>query len=85
MSVKVSRTSGARREEDGERRYAPAALEPGAVEKLLASAYQEGSAAGDCERGDDDERRFAGGVVVTRRTDASGNPIGYLLMSRDRA
>jgi hypothetical protein len=85
MTVKVRRTSEARREENGERCYVPAARESGAVEKLLASAYQAASGEGDVERGDDDGRRFAGGVVVTRRTDDSGNPIAYQLMSSDTA
>ncbi|MGC2411724.1 MAG: hypothetical protein WA459_03380 [Stellaceae bacterium] len=85
MPVKVRRASGAGRDRNGGRHHAPAVPESGAVEKLLASAYQEGSAAGDCEHGDDDGRLFAAGVVVTRRTDDEGNPIGYLLMSSDTA
>ena len=40
---------------------------------------------GDFEREDDGGRRFAGGVVVTRRTDDSGNPIAYQLTSSDTA
>jgi hypothetical protein len=85
MPVKVRRTSAARHEDNGDRRYAPAAGESGAVEQLLASAYQAASGEGDFERGGDDGRRFAGGVVVTRRTDDSGNPIAYQLISSDTA
>ena len=54
------------------------------VKARRASGYQEGPAEGDCARGGDNGR-CATGVLVTRRTDDTGDPIGYLLMSSDTA
>ena len=83
MSIKVSRIDRTTGEKTGDSGCPPPAPEPGAVEKLLASAYLEASAAGELARSDDDGRGCTAGIVVTRRTDDAGNPIGYLLMSRD--
>ncbi|MDE1904190.1 MAG: PAS domain-containing protein [Alphaproteobacteria bacterium] len=55
----------------------------GAVERLLAMAHEKGLAEGEFVRVRKDGTRFAANVVVTRRNDAAGNPIGYLLMSSD--
>ncbi|MFI4947578.1 MAG: hypothetical protein ACHQC9_02105 [Alphaproteobacteria bacterium] len=85
MSVKIRRDRGARQEGNDKFPCAPAPSDPGAVERLLASAYQAGSAGGDLARDGDEGGRCAAGVVVTRRTDESGNPIGYLLMSSEPA
>jgi PAS domain S-box-containing protein len=55
----------------------------GAVKRLLQAAYDKGLAEGEFERVRKDGARFSASVVVTRRNDAAGNPIGYLLMSSD--
>lgn len=85
MSVKARRASGTRCEGNDEFHHATAPRESGAVERLLASAYQEGPAEGDCAHHGGDNGRCATGVLVTRRTDDAGDPIGYLLMSSDTA
>ena len=63
--------------------HVPEDVKSGAVKKLLESAYEKGLAEGEFERVRKDGARFAASVVVTRRNDASGNPVGYLLMSSD--
>jgi len=63
--------------------HAPEDIESGAVKKLLETAYEKGLAEGEFVRVRKDGARFAASVVVTRRNDGSGNPIGYLLMSSD--
>ncbi len=55
----------------------------GAVDKLLAAAFEHGVADGEFERVRSDGSRFWAGVVITRRDDSSGHPVGYLLMSND--
>ena len=63
--------------------HTPEDIASGAVKKLLDTAYETGLAEGEFERIRKDGGRFAASVVVTRRNDASGKPIGYLLMSSD--
>ena len=63
--------------------HTPEDVASGEVRKLLESAYAKGLAEGEFERVRKDGQRFAASVVVTRRNDAAGNPIGYLLMSSD--
>ena len=58
-------------------------VKSGAVKKLLDTAYETGLAEGEFERVRQDGSRFSASVVVTRRNDAAGKPIGYLLMSSD--
>ena len=63
--------------------HTPEDIKSGAVGKLLATALEKGLAEGEFIRVRQDGSRFAASVVVTRRDDASGHPIGYLLMSND--
>jgi PAS domain S-box-containing protein len=63
--------------------HTPEDLQSGAVEQLFYSAHDKGLAEGEFIRMRKDGSRFAANVVVTRRDDQSGRPIGYLLMSSD--
>ena len=63
--------------------HAPEDLESGAVDRLLAAAREGGVAEGEFERVRKDGSRFTASVVVTRRDDFMGCPIGFLLMSND--
>ncbi len=63
--------------------HTPEDVKSGAVDKLLTTAYEKGLAEGEFMRVRKNGSRFMASVVVTRRNDASGRPIGYLLMSND--
>jgi len=63
--------------------HTPDDVRSGAVERLLAAAHRDGLAESEFIRVRKNGTRFSASVVVTRRNDASGNPIGYLLMSSD--
>ena len=63
--------------------HTPEDVGSGAVRKLLQAALDNGLAEGEFERLRKDGVRFPANVVVTRRTDVAGNPIGFLLMSSD--
>jgi PAS domain S-box-containing protein len=63
--------------------HTPEDIKSGAVDKLLELAHEKGLAEGEFVRVRKDGSRFMASVVVTRRNDASGRPIGFLLMSND--
>ncbi len=63
--------------------HTPEDIQSGVVEKMLKVAYEKGLSEGEFERVRKDGSRFIASVVVTRRIDGSGRPIGYLLMSND--
>ena len=63
--------------------HAPEDLASGAVDRLFATAYQDGLAEDTFQRVRKDGSRFPASVVVTRREDTDGHPIGFLLISRD--
>lgn len=63
--------------------HVPDDVQSASVDRLFAEAYERGLAEGDFERVRKDGSRFMANVVVTRRNDPSGKPIGYLLMSSD--
>lgn len=63
--------------------HTPEDLQSGEVAKMLKLAYEQGIAEGEFQRVRKDNSRFIASVVVTRRDDAAGNPIGYLLISND--
>jgi len=55
----------------------------GAANRLVDDAKTRGIAEGEFERVRKDATRFPANIVVTRRDDASGQPIGYLIISSD--
>jgi PAS domain S-box-containing protein len=63
--------------------HAPEDLSSGVVQRMFTTAYETGLAEGEFERVRQDRTRFWANVVITRRNDAEGNPIGFLLMSND--
>jgi PAS domain S-box-containing protein len=63
--------------------HTPEDIASGAVDRLLTQAYEDGLAEDAFQRVRKDGSRFAASVVVTRRDDTSGHPIGFLLMSND--
>ncbi|TAL24788.1 MAG: PAS domain S-box protein [Nitrospirae bacterium] len=63
--------------------HTPEDIKSGAVDTMLEMAHEKGLAEGEFVRVRKDGSRFVASVVVTRRNDAYGNPIGYLLMSND--
>ena len=63
--------------------HAPEDLASGAVDRLFTGAEQDGLAEGTFQRVRKDGSRFTASVVVTRRDDTAGQPVGFLLMSND--
>jgi PAS domain S-box-containing protein len=63
--------------------HTPEDVESGAVSRLRSDAYKEGIAEGTFERVRKDGSRFTASVVVTRRDDTLGHPVGFLVMSHD--
>lgn len=55
----------------------------GRPQQILQAALRDGKWEGEVERLSKDGRRFTARVVVTPRLDASGIPIGFLLISKD--
>ncbi|HEX9244587.1 MAG TPA: PAS domain S-box protein [bacterium] len=58
-------------------------VESGKVEAALAQALEAGKFEGEFQRMCKDGGQFAARVVITLRRGASGDPIGYLLISKD--
>jgi PAS domain S-box-containing protein len=63
--------------------HTPPDVESGAVSRLRTAAYKDGMAEGTFEGVRKDGSPFTASVVVTRRDDALGHPVGFLLMSED--
>ncbi len=63
--------------------HVPEDIASGRVQELLQTAFQTGKAEGVFERVRKSGQRFTASVAVTLRRDASGVPIGYLLISKD--
>ncbi len=63
--------------------HTPQDVESGAVNRLRTTAYKDGLAEGKFERVRKDGSRFTASVVVTRRDDSLGHPVGFLVMSHD--
>ena len=63
--------------------HTPEDIASGSVDRLFELAHDKGLAEAEFQRVRKDGTRFAASVVVTRRDDGSGRPIGYLLMSTD--
>jgi PAS domain S-box-containing protein len=63
--------------------HTPPDVESGAVNRLRTTAYKDGLAEGTFERVRKDGSRFTASVVMTRRDDTLGHPVGFLLMSHD--
>src|SRR6185295_6090847 len=63
--------------------HTPEDLASGAVDRLFTIALEKGLAESEFQRVRKDGSRFAASVVITRRDDAAGHPIGFLLMSTD--
>jgi PAS domain S-box-containing protein len=63
--------------------YVPEDVASGRADEFLATAYEKETAEGEFGRVRKDGSQFMANVVVTRRNDPSGNPIGYLVMSSD--
>ncbi|MGB8957642.1 MAG: PAS domain S-box protein [Candidatus Aminicenantales bacterium] len=69
--------------QDAQILHAPGDIKSGLVDRLLTEAREKGLAQGEFERVRKDGTRFSASLVVTRRNDASGLAMGYLLISND--
>jgi two-component system, chemotaxis family, CheB/CheR fusion protein len=63
--------------------HSAADLRSGIVDRLHREARLRGKAEGRFERVRKDGSTFPASVVITRRDDAQGRPVGYLVISRD--
>jgi PAS domain S-box-containing protein len=61
----------------------PDDLESGLFESIHQKALQEEATSGTFQRRRKDGSEFTASVVLTRRDDEKGRPVGFLLMSRD--
>jgi PAS domain S-box-containing protein len=58
-------------------------IESGIIDRLHGEAFRTGKAEGRFLRRRKDGTTFPARVVITRRDDAKGHPVGYLLISKD--
>jgi PAS domain S-box-containing protein len=63
--------------------HVPEDIESGRVKALLDTTFETGKAEGVFERVRKSGQRFTASLAVTLRRDASGLPIGYVLISKD--
>lgn len=63
--------------------HTPEDVSSGKVEAALLVALRTGKLEGEFERVREDGRRFTGQLAITVRRDAAGQPIGYLVVSKD--
>jgi PAS domain S-box-containing protein len=63
--------------------FAPEVRDLPAKQQLIDTAFAQGSAEGEFERLRKDGSRFTAQTVMTRRDDAAGNPVGFLIISCD--
>jgi PAS domain S-box-containing protein len=63
--------------------HAPEDIESGNVGRLLQTALHTGKAEGVFKRVRKNGERFIAGVAITLRRDASGVPLGYVVISKD--
>jgi PAS domain S-box-containing protein len=63
--------------------HAPEDIESGNVGRLLQTALHTGKAEGVFRRVRKDGERFTAAVAITLRRDASGVPLGYVVISKD--
>src|SRR5207245_3119327 len=63
--------------------HAPEDVQAGKPREIMESALREGKWEGTIVRRRKNDQRFTARVVLTPRRDASGRPIGFLLISKD--
>src|SRR5438132_1626499 len=63
--------------------HTPEDVQAGRPREILQAAFRDGKWEGTIERLRKNGQRFTARVVITPRKDASGHPIGFLLISKD--